>query len=281
MKLLIIDGYSAASRAKLEEAGMTCAWQLYANMTARHLPKAAYEVFFPSDSKVEEFPVPDKLRQYAGIIWTGADLAINDTHEPTIEAQIGLAAAAYEVGVNSWGSCWGIQMAAVAAGGSVIVNPRGREMGIGRKIAKTEAGLKHPMMSGKPPVFYGFESHYDIVHEVPAGGTVLAENPFSGVQALVVNHKKGTFWATQYHTEYNLHEMARLTTARAQVLTDHGFFANLEDVEVYVEKLEELFSEPERKDLLWQLGIGREITDNSIREAEFINWTRFITDLHP
>ena len=278
MKFLISDGYSEASRAKLEEAGMSFAWKLYADMLLKYRPEASYEVFFPTDSRVEDFPDARRLREFDGIIWTGADLDIKETHKPTIQAQIDMAALAYEIGIDAWGSCWGIQMAAVAAGGTVIKNPRGREMGIGRKISKTPEGMNHPLLKDKPPIFYAFESHYDIVDQVPPGGVVLARNPFSGIQAMVVTHKKGSFWASQYHPEYNLHEIARLTMAREAVLIDHGFFKDQDDCRAYVNAMEELYREPSRQDLLWQLGIDEDITDDFIRQAEFRNWLSYLSE---
>ncbi len=276
MKILIIDGYSSASREKLEEAGMSFAWKLYADMFLKYVPDGKYDVFFPTDSRVEDFPKESRLAEYSGMIWTGADLDIKETHIPTNAAQIKLAELAYEIGVPAWGSCWGIQMAAVAAGGTVIKNVRGREMGIGRKISKTKEGMSHPMLAGKADIYYGFESHYDIVDKVPKGGIVLSTNPFTGVQAMVVTHKKGVFWASQYHPEYNLHEIARLTIAREKLLTEQGFFKDHEDMESYVGKMEELCQHPERTDLAWQLGIDEDIINDDIRQIEFKNWTNFI-----
>ncbi len=271
MTFLIIDGYSEKSRAGLADAGMSYAWQLYAALLKKYMPYAEYRVFFPSDAGAE-FPDKHDLAQYDGIMWTGADLCINDTHIPSIAAQITLARQAYEIGIPSCGSCWGIQMAAVAAGGTVITNPKGREMNIGRKIHLTEAGKNHPMTRGKPTVYDGFESHYDVVSEVPEGGTVLAVNSFSGVQAISVTHKKGTFWGTQYHPEYNLHEMARLIVAREQVLTEQGFFTGQEDMKLLVDRMERLHASPDRKDLAWQLGIESDILDPAVREQEYANW---------
>ena len=149
MNFLIIDGYSEKSRAALQAAGMRLAWQLYAEMLQSSVPDAHYDVFHPSDEGAQ-FPGAPELEKYDGIMWTGADLTINHTHVPSIVAQITLAQDAYEVGVPSCGSCWGIQMAAVAAGGTVEPNPKGREMGIGRKIVLTDEGRDHPMMTGKP-----------------------------------------------------------------------------------------------------------------------------------
>lgn len=281
MNFLIIDGYSKGSRGKLDEAGMSYAWKLYVDMLLKYMPDAEYQVFFPTDTNIDDFPGKTDLEGYTGIIWTGADLDINETHIPTNAAQIKLAELAYEVGNDSWGSCWGIQMAAVAAGGSVERNPRGREMGIGRKITKTAEGMDHPMLKGKPPVFYAFESHYDIVINVPEGGVVLARNPFSGIQAMTVKHKNGTFWSSQYHPEYNLYEIARLTFAREKILTEQGFFKDHDAMQAYVDKMEKLYKEPDRMDLSWQLGIDEDIIDDSIRQSEFKNWLEFIKEKNP
>ena len=278
MRFLIIDGYSKASRTKLNEAGMTYAWKLYGDMLSKYMADAEYDVFHPTDSSIEDFPGAGDIAKYNGIIWTGADLDITETHIPTIAAQIKLAELAYEVGIDSWGSCWGIQMAAVAAGGTVEKNPRGREMGIGRKILKTDEGLNHPMLSGKSAVYSAFESHYDIVINVPEGGVVLARNPFSGIQAMTVKHKKGTFWASQYHPEYNLREIGRLTKAREVLLIDHGFFKDHDDTAAYVDKMEELYRNPDRTDLSWQLGVDEDIIDDTIRQAEFRNWIEYIKE---
>jgi GMP synthase (glutamine-hydrolysing) len=145
-------------------------------------------------------------------------------------------------------------------------------MGIGRKILLTEEGRYHPMMKGRAQDFEAFESHYEIVVKPPEGAVILAENDFSGIQAMSVTHKKGTFWSVQYHPEYNLHEMSRLTVVREKVLIDGGFFENPEDLKRHVERWEMLHSQPDRSDLRWQLGIDDDILDIGIRQQEFANW---------
>ncbi len=271
LKFLIIDGYPQQSRDELQEAGMKLAWELYADMLLQHLTQTVYDILLPSDPGVDMPSVKD-LYKYAGIIWTGCNLTIYDTDDPNVSSQIELAKNAYEVGVPSYGSCWGIQMAAVAAGGQVEPNPKGREMGLARKIHQTPAAYHHPMFEGKPRVFEGFVSHDDMVTKVPPGGTVLAGNSFARVQALAVTHKNGTFWATQYHPEYNLHEMARLIVAREKKLIAAGFFLGHKDLADLVERMEALAREPGRNDLRWQLAIDDDVLSDSIRQCEFVNW---------
>jgi len=270
-RFLIIDGYSPQSRQELEAAGMQFAWKLYQNLLGRYLPEATADVLLPSDPGVV-MPDDGKLAGYAGIIWTGCNLSINDTANPSVAGQIELAKRAYALGVPSWGSCWGLQMAAVAAGGKVSPNPKGREMGLARKIQLNEAGTRHPMFAGKPRVFDAYISHDDMVVEVPAGATVLAGNDFTAVQALVVTHRRGVFWSTQYHPEYDLHEMARLIVAREQKLTKAGFFKGPEDLKRLVEGMETLHADPARKDLRWQLAIDDDVLDDRLRQTEFANW---------
>jgi len=271
LRFLIIDGYPQQSRDALETAGMKLAWKLYADMLLQHLPDAAYDVVLPSDPGVELPPAGD-LDRYAGIIWTGCNLSINDTDNPSVSGQIRLAGDAYEVGTPSFGSCWGLQMAVVAAGGEVEPNPKGREMGLARKIHLTPEAYDHPMFEGKPKVFEGFISHDDMVTKMTPESVCLAGNSFTSVQAAAVTHKKGVFWATQYHPEYDLHEMARLIVAREEKLTKAGFFRGHDDMVELVERMEALAAEPDREDLRWQLAIDDDVLNDSIRQCEFVNW---------
>ena len=271
LRFLIIDGYPQQSRDDLQEAGMKLAWKLYADMLLRHLPEATYDVLLPSDPGVD-MPSAQDLHNYAGIIWTGCNLSIFDTANRSVVSQIELAQNAYEVGVPSCGSCWGIQIAAVAAGGEVEPNPNGREMGMGRKIQQRPEAHTHPMFEGKPHVFEGFVSHDDMVTRIPPGGTLLAGNSFASVQALEVKHKNGVFWATQYHPEYDLHEMARLIVAREKKLVAAGFFHGHDDLTDYVDRMEALSADPSRKDLRWQLAIDDDVLSDEIRQCEFVNW---------
>lgn len=268
---LIIDGYPETSRIDLEKAGMQLAWKLYAGLLENHLPDASYDVLLPSDFGVE-MPDRNKLSEYDGILWTGCNLSISDTDNPSVQNQIELAKMAYDIGIPSFGSCWGLQISVVAAGGRVDLNPKGKEMGIARKIIKTQAAKDHPMFQGKPDVYEAFISHDDITTKVPEGGVVLAGNEFTAVQALCVTHKKGTFWSTQYHPEYNLREMACLIIARAEKLIEIGYYKDQKALDDMVERMKELADQPDRKDLRWQLVIDNDVLDRNIRQCEFSNW---------
>jgi GMP synthase (glutamine-hydrolysing) len=270
-RFLIIDAYSKQSRDDLAAAGMELAWKLYGNMLERWLPGAEYDILLPSDEGVQ-IPTASELKKYHGIMWTGCNLCINDTDNPSVAAQIELAKQAYEIGIPSWGSCWGIQMAVVAAGGEVVQNPKGREIGIARKISLTRDGIDHPLYEGKSLVFEAYISHDDMVLKMPSGGRILSGNDYTAIQSAEVVHKNGTFWAVQYHPEYDLHDMASLIVAREEKLTELGFFKGKDDFANLVNKMKELFKSPDRKDLRWQLAIDDDVLDVNIRQCEFKNW---------
>jgi len=272
LEFLIIDGYAKASREEFDVVGMKYASVLYGEMLKAHLPEAEYTFWYPSDNPEP----PAGPEAYAGILWTGCNLTVYHDDNPSVARQLAYARKAYEVGTPSFGTCWGLQIAAVAAGGEVKANPKGREMGIARKIRVTEEGSKHPMLAGKRAVYNAFISHLDEVTRLPEGARLLSTNDFTGVQALEIRHAKGIFWATQYHPEYDLHEMARLIQARAKRLLAEGFFRSEEDLKAYVDNLETLNSDPARKDLRWQLDIDDDVLVAADRQLEFRNWIHHV-----
>jgi len=183
-----------------------------------------------------------------------------------------LAKAGFVTGLHQFGSCWAAQLAVYVAGGEVKPNPKGREMGVARKMFLTDEGKKHPMYEGKTEVFDGFISHDDMITKLPEGSTCLASNDFTKVQAVEVVFENGVFWATQYHPEYNLYEVARLIVAREELLTRERYFNNHDDLMKYVEQLETISKDPSRKDLRWKLAIDDDLLSDDIRELEFVNW---------
>jgi GMP synthase (glutamine-hydrolysing) len=271
LQFLIIDGYPEPSRKQFESVGMTLAGELYARLLLQHLPNAKYDLIYSSDPG-NELPGKKNLEKYDGILWPGCNLTVYHNHDERVTKMVDLAKDGYEVGIPQFGSCWAAQIAVYAAGGIVKANPKGREMGVARKIHLTEEGKNHPMYEGKPTVFDGFISHDDEVTELPEGASWLASNEFTNVQAVAVEHRNGIFWATQYHPEYDLHEIARLIVAREDKLIKNGFLKNHADMINFVENLESIFNQPSRTDLRWQYAIDDDLLEDTIRQKEFVNW---------
>ncbi len=270
MRFLVVDGYAREGRAELANGGASEAGHLYHAMLAKHAPGAIVDIVYPADPD-GELPQGAAIADYDGICWTGSSLTIFDD-DPEVTRQIDFAKAAFADGVPSFGSCWAAQIAIVAAGGLVQANPRGREMGIARKIQLTPEGRAHPMYEGKSGVFDAFISHFDEVTHLPPGAVMLASNAFTHVQSVAVVHQAGTFWGLQYHPEYDLHELARLTYCRAAKLAARGFFEDEAAAQRYVDQLEALHQDPSRKDLAWLLGIDDDVMNEDVRRLEVRNW---------
>ena len=103
------------------------------------------------------------------------------------------------------------------------------------------------------------------------GGTFRG-GTFRGGEFLGGTFQGGTFWGVQYHPEYDLHELARLTFCRIDRLVKLGFFRDREAALSYVNLLEALHQDPSRKDIAWLLGVDEDVMSEDIRVAEVRNW---------
>ncbi len=273
-RFLIVDGYTKAARDQLQAGGASVAADLYVGMLKKCAPSGtACDIVFPSDPG-DALPRGAALNNYDGIAWTGCSLCVNDNSQE-VHNQVSFARAVFQESIPSFGSCWAAQIAVVAAGGRVAVNPHGREMGLARKIRLTAAGRAHPMYIGKPTVFDAFISHDDEITHLPPAATVLSSNAWTQVQSVSVTHQGTDFWGLQYHPEYDLHELARLTYCRIEKLIRYEFFHDEEAAMVYINMLESLHHDPSRKDLAWLLGIDADVMNEDVRLTEVRNWVRY------
>src|SRR5215472_5036 len=94
----------------------------------------------------QDLPDGMSLRDFDGLMFSGSPLHIYD-RVPEMTRQIDFARAAFTAGLPVWGSCWGLQLATVALGGTVRRNPRGRELGVARAI-KLPAALTRSWVRG-------------------------------------------------------------------------------------------------------------------------------------
>lgn len=271
VSFLIINGYPKQSRDNFDLTGVGHPHDFFIDFLSRYVPSAKIVLCFaadPGDVLVNGMGIAD----FDGIIWTGSDLTIYHLDDERVTKQIAFAKAVFECGVPSYGSCWGIQMAAVAAGGEVQKSRKGREWSIGRNIGLTDAGKRSPFLDGKPDCYNGFVMHLDEVTRIPEGATILASNAHCAVQALEVNYKNGTFWAAQYHPEYTLLEMAKLIAARAVPLINEGFFPDQDTVYQYADDMIALHENNNDEELRTKLDIGDDIINAHMRERELRNW---------
>lgn len=272
-RLLVIEGNSPATMAEHLAVGGTPASEGYARLLRELLPVSEVDICYPADTAAE-LPAGQALEGYDGIAITGSSLHVYNGG-PEVTRQVDLVRQALTTGTPVFGSCWGLQIITVAAGGVVRKNPKGREIGFGRGIRLTEAGRKHPMYAGKLDVFNAPTVHLDEVEVLPAGATVLASNAVSKVQAVEFRTPGSIAWGVQYHPEYPLSELAAIVRRIGARLIGEGFFGDEADMKEFARDLDALDRDPTCKRLSWRHGISQNVLDKNLRVSEVANWMEY------
>ncbi|MQX35655.1 type 1 glutamine amidotransferase [Roseospira navarrensis] len=274
VRFLLFEGNPRVYREAVLEAGGGIASEIYArSLLALAPPGSTVTTVFPADPDGAALPEGVDWDQIDAVAWTGSALNVYDDHKPEVARQIALADVVFGRGVPFFGSCWALQIAAVAAGGTVAPNPRGREVGLARKVLLTEAGRAHPLHAGRPWAFDAIAIHTDEVTRQPPDCTVLSGNAMSAVQSAIIRHRGGEFWGVQYHPEFDIREISRLCRRYADGLIAHGLFRDRDAVDRFVVEADALADDPAgRTDLAWRLGVDADVLDAGRRLTEMRNW---------
>jgi GMP synthase (glutamine-hydrolysing) len=141
-------------------------------------------------------PVPADLRDHDGLVVLGGSMgAGDDAAHPWLAPTRELVRVAAANGVPTLGICLGHQLAAVALGGRVEVNPGGRQFGV-LPLGWQPAAADDPVLGSRPAS--GIHWNNDVVTDLPAGAVVLAHAPDGTVQAARL---APTVWGVQPHPE--------------------------------------------------------------------------------
>jgi len=272
-RFLVMEGNSPQTRALQVAAGGTVASEGYADLLRELLPDASVDICYPGDPGAS-LPDGEAIEGYDGVAITGSGLHVYD-NGPPVARQIDLARQVLTSGTPVFGSCWGLQVLTVAAGGSVRKNPKGREIGFGRGIRLTEPGRKHAMYVGKPEVFNAPTVHLDEVDAIAPGTTVLATNAMSDVQSAEIRCNGSVAWGVQYHPEYPLREVAAIVRRIGPRLIGEGFFLDEPEIEAFASDLDALDRDPTEKRLSWRHGISKNVLDRKLRTGEIANWIEY------
>lgn len=273
-RILVVEGNVAAARERHRSTYGLTPSESYAAVLRSLRPGLSCDIAFPADTD-SELPTPAALAGYDGVVLTGS--ALHAYHDmPEVTRQIGFMRRVFEAGVPSFGSCWGLQMAAAAAGGVVAPNPLGREVGIARGLTATAAGRVHPMLAGRPPAWDAPAIHLDAVVALPPDCAVLVTNDATEVQALEIRHGAGVFWGVQYHPEFSLSELAVILRRYREPLLADRFFLSEDEHARFVDDLAALGGDGTRRDLAWRYGIGEDILLPERRLVEIGNFLTFI-----
>lgn len=269
-KLLVIDAYDNKGRSNLTGAGGTRAGELYRRALLACAPEADITIF----THGEDSEIPGGLDAYDGVVWTGSNMTIHKP-VPAVDDQIEIAQAGYEKGIPQFGSCWAAQLSVVAAGGTCGFNPKGREFGITGAVTLTEEGKQHPLFANRKSGFKSFTSHGDIVMDLPEGAVCLAYNDFTPVQAVVIKHGAGEFWAVQYHPEFSFYEVARIGELWRRSLVKQGQFADEAEADTYIDALDAMQDDPSSTETAERLAVGANLLEDNQRLNEVCNWIEY------
>jgi GMP synthase (glutamine-hydrolysing) len=270
LRFLVVEGNIRDDRERHRaDFGMTPSQSYGASLRAI-APAATCDIVCPAD---EGAALPDGagIAGYDGVFLTGSALHVYDATAPILR-QVDFAREVYRAGVPFFGSCWGIQIGAVAAGGAVSANPKGREIGFARRITRTGAGAGHALLAGRPAAWDAPAIHLDVVATLPPEADVLATNGLSEVQAAEFRFAGGRFWGVQYHPEFSLAEVAAILRRMRASLVAEGFCRDEAEVEAYCVMLAEVDSSPDRTDLAWRLGLDADVTVPMRRMLELANF---------
>ena len=211
------------------------------------------------------------LRRYDAVFLSGSPISMNKETPETLEAAAFMRRV-FESGVPSFGSCAGLQIAAVAAGGATKPREPRTEAAFARGIVATDAGRDHPLLQGRPLAWDAPAMHSDEVAELPASALILARTTTTPIQAAEIRHAGGTFWGVQYHPELTLAEIAAALRRQSDELVEEKLAADDSAVFDHAGRIDALDADPERKDLAWQLGLDRQVIDADFRMREIRNF---------
>ncbi len=217
------------------------------------------------------------LRGFDGVIFAGSPIQMHEA-SPETRAAAAFMAAVYASGTPAFGSCAGLQIAAVAAGGTTAPRGGGMAAGIARGIVATPTGRDHPMLTGRPATWDAPAMHSAVVDRVPEGGTVLAASAGTPVQAMEIRSGAGRFWGVQYHPELALTEIGQALAAQADALIGEGLAEDADAVARYADALAALEADADRRDLAWQLGLDAQVVARDRRRLEIANFLAMIAE---
>ncbi len=262
MKLLVVEGNIKETRIEREKYGIAPFHLLFSKMLKMLDPTIQTHTVFPADDN-KYLPSVKQLQNYDGVLWTGSALSVLDDI-PSVNRQLNFADNVFKSGVPFYGSCWGMQVATVVAGGKVAQSPLGLEIGISKPIKLTNKGKKSPFFVNREDNFKALCIHFDEVTKLPENAIVLAENDHSKVQAMTFAYKKSQFFGVQYHPEFKTTDMAIIISFLSDKLVKmHAFESE--------EKVMELV-----KVLLSQSLISKEIANYQLHTQEIRSWLHYI-----
>ncbi|MEM6577473.1 MAG: type 1 glutamine amidotransferase [Pseudomonadota bacterium] len=250
---LIVEANTPALVAK----GLSGAWPFQRSL-ASLLPEAEIRLWNPYAA-----PLTDRaLDGVDGVIFTGGG-EIWCVTAPEVAPQRAAMDLVLHHALPVWGSCNGMQLAALALGAEIGPCDKGLEVGLAKDLVLTDAGRAHPMMSGRSGPFAVPCVHRDEIKVLPESAVCLASNAHTRMQAMASDCDGAPVWGTQYHPELGLDDIATYLQADGIFESSRGLMPHVVEAERDPEAVRHLGASPDDLRL-------------ATRTLEFANWLRAI-----
>lgn len=270
MRFLVAESEPAEDRAKRRASVGRSSGETYVDVLRELVPGVECTRIVPADSDADVLDAAT-LAGFDAVFLTGSPLHLYDD-TPEVRREVAFMRAVFASGTPAFGSCAGLQVATVAAGGAVRPIAGPHEAGFARRIVPTAAGQDHPLLRGRPAAFDAPAIHSDEVERLPDGAVVLAGNAVTAVQAAEIRHDNGVFWGVQYHPELSLGEVAAALRRQGDDLVAAGLATDGDDVEAVAALVDVLAGDPAHRGAAWRLGIDAQVTDTRRRRTEIVNF---------
>nr|WP_295661255.1 type 1 glutamine amidotransferase [Polymorphobacter sp.] len=274
---LVVESETVDERDERRRAAGKSSGETYAATLRQMQPDCAVTIVAPADADAELYE-PADLQGFDAVFVTGSPMHVYDD-TPEVRRQLAFMRSVFASGTPSFGSCAGLQLAVVAAGGKVRKIPDRMEAGIARRITPTDAGRDHPLLSGRAASWDAPAIHGDEVETLPDGAILLASNGVTQVQAAEIRYDRGVFWGVQYHPELALGEIAVALRRQVDSLIEAGLADTAADVNLRADQLEALHRDAGRRSLRWLLGVDAQLADEDLRRTELKNFLACLPSL--
>jgi len=236
LKLLIVEGNTKEENSNFNKAGCVSQSENFKQHIKMFEPNCEINIVEPGDD-VAISKIIASLKKYDGIILTGSTLRIDDFSNE-IKKHIDFVKTCFKHEKKIFAACWGLQIAATAAGGKCRVAPSGPHVGIAYDIELTGEGKKHNLYSSKPHKFTTPAFNYDEVEIPPNNAVVLASNKINKFEALHFTVGNSEIWGLQYHPEIPYDYMIKLIKHRSKKLIDNKSFKNETEINQHISLIE-------------------------------------------
>jgi len=236
LKLLIVEGNTKEENSNFNKAGCVPQSENFKQHVKMFEPNCEINIVEPGDDSAIS-KIIASLKKYDGIILTGSTLRIDDFSNE-IKKHINFVKTCFKHEKKIFAACWGLQIAATAAGGKCRVAPSGPHVGIAYDIELTGEGKKHKLYSSKPHKFTTPAFNYDEVEIPPNNSILLASNKINKFEALHFTVGNSEIWGLQYHPEIPYDYMIKLIKHRSKKLINNKSFKNETEINQHISLIE-------------------------------------------